>query len=98
MGKETTTKQPQTLEFSHKCFFFLYIIFKTLVFIRFGDPSLHSTDLTGYCILGEKRIWLCICLVPCSMDVFSLRIALCVPQFRLFLLLFSSTFFLLLLL
>ena len=63
-----------------------------MVFIRFGDPSLHSIDLTGYCTLEEKHIWVCICLALCSRNVFSLRIALCVPQPRIFLLL---TFYLL---
>jgi len=98
--KRTTTKQPQTLEFSHKCYFLLYIIFKTLVCIRFGDPSLHSIDLTGCCILGEKHIWfethmIVYLLALCSRGVFSLRIALCVPQPRLFLLLTSFIFYLL---
>jgi len=48
------------------------------VFIRFRDPLLHSIDLTGCCILGEERIILSIAL--CSGGVFSLRIALCMPQ------------------
>jgi len=92
MGKRQQHGQ-QTLEFSLKCSsFLLYIIFKTVVFIRFGDPSLHSIDLTGCCILGEKRcdkthIWVCICLALCSRVVFSIRIALCVPQPKIFLLL-----------
>jgi len=52
-----------------------------VVFIRFRDPSLHLIDLTGCCILREERIILSITL--CSGGVFSLRIALCVPQPRL---------------
>jgi len=39
-------KTQQTLDFS----------LKTVVFIRFGDPSLDLIDLTGCCILGEKHI------------------------------------------
>jgi len=45
----------QTLEFLLKVFFFSSLYY--LVFIRFGDPSLHLIDLTSCCILGEKRIW-----------------------------------------
>jgi len=42
-----------------------------------------------------KHIWLCICLALCSRGVFSLRIALCVPQPKLFILLTSFIFHLL---
>ena len=64
-------------------FFFSFSILslKTVVFIRFKDHSLHSIDLTGCCILGEEHIILSIAL--CSGGVFSLRIALNVPQPRL---------------
>ena len=37
--------------------FLFYIIFKTLMFIRFRDLLLHLIDLTGCCILEEKIIW-----------------------------------------
>jgi len=50
-------------------------LFKTMVFIRFGDPSLHWIDLTGCCIFETntydlKHIWLCICIAMYSKERF----------------------------
>jgi len=100
---KTQQQGQQTLEFSLKCFsFLLYIIFKTVVFIRFGDPSLHSIGFDGLLYLGREThlirntymyCVLYIYLALCRRGVFSLRIALCVPQPRIFLLLTSYPLF-----
>jgi len=55
------------------------------------DQFHYLINLTSCCILEEKRIWFCFAL--CSRDIFSLRIALFVPQRWLFLLLTSFIFF-----
>jgi len=91
---KNTQQMPQ---FIQKCCVFCSILsFKTLEFIRFKDPSLHSIDLTSCCILGEKRIIFCLAL--CSEGVFSLRTKPYMPQLRLFLILFSHLQFYLMLL
>jgi len=74
-----TQQRQQTLKFSQSVLFFFFILsFKTMVFVRFRDLLLHLIDLTCCCILGEKCIWFG--FVLCSRGIFSLRIALCVPQ------------------
>ena len=56
--------------------FFSILSFNTVVFIRFGDPSLHSIDLTGVVSWERdaydlKHIWLCIVyLLPCAIGMF----------------------------
>jgi len=57
MGKDTTTDTTNTRVLSKVFFFSSLYFFKAVVFIRFEDSSLHSIDMTGCCILGEKRIW-----------------------------------------
>ena len=73
MDKDTT-KQPQTLEFSPKCSsFLLYIIFKTLMFIRFGDPFC-TRSIWRVVVFWErntydlKHIWLCIVYLYCPVQ------------------------------
>jgi len=103
MAKDTTIETTNTRVFLKSVILFFSIL---MVFIRFGDLFAALDRSDGLLYLGRETHMirntydcvLCICIALCSGGIFYLRIALCVPQPRIFLLLSLIIFYLLLLL